>query len=47
MGIMGFGELPALISASDLLYLIFIFAPLPIVGVLMVLLGTRSLSLRE
>jgi hypothetical protein len=47
MGIMGFGELPALISASDLLYLTFIFAPLPIVGVLMVLLGTRSLSLRE
>lgn len=47
MGIMGFGDLPALISANDLLYLAVIFAPLPIVGVLMVLLGSRSLSQRE
>ena len=47
MGIMGFGALPAFISAIDLLYVTVIFAPLPIVGVLMVLLGSRSLSLRE
>jgi len=47
MGIMGLGDLPVLISASDLLYLTFIFAPLPIVGVVMVLWGSRSLSLRE
>lgn len=47
MGIMGFGAIPALISASDLLYLTVIFAPLPIVGVMIVLLGSRSLSLRE
>jgi hypothetical protein len=47
MGVMGFGVIPAIIAASDLLYLTFIFAPLPIVGVLMVLLGSRSLSIRE
>ena len=47
MGIIGFGAIPAIISASEFLYLTFIFAPLPIVGVLMVLLGSRSLSLRE
>ncbi|MHA2396224.1 MAG: hypothetical protein ACXAC0_05925 [Candidatus Thorarchaeota archaeon] len=47
MGIMGFGALPELISASDFLYLTFTFAPLPIMGVLMVFRGSRSLSQRE
>ena len=47
MGMMGFGQLPQLIAANDFLYLTFIFAPLPIVGVLIVLLGSRSLSNRE
>jgi hypothetical protein len=47
LGITGFGALPAIIAASELLYLTFTFAPLPIVGVFMVLLGSRSLSLRE
>ena len=47
MGIMGFGALNTLIAASEILYLIFTFAPLPIVGILIVLMGSRSLSRRE
>jgi len=47
LGITGFGALAEIIAGSDLLYLTFTFAPLPIVGVLMVYLGSRSLSLRE
>jgi hypothetical protein len=47
LGIIGFGALPAFISGIDFLYLTVIFAPLPIVGVLMVFIGSRSLSLRE
>ncbi|MGY5881580.1 MAG: hypothetical protein RTV31_15120, partial [Candidatus Thorarchaeota archaeon] len=47
MGIMDMGAIPAFIAASDILYLIAIFTPLPIVGVMMVLLGSRSISKRE
>ena len=47
MGIMDFGAIPAFISSSDILYLIAIFAPLPIVGVFMVMIGSRSILKRE
>ena len=47
MGIMGFGALHNLIAASEILYLTFTFAPLPIMGILMILRGSRSLSKRE
>lgn len=47
MGIMDYGAIPAFISSSDTLYLIAIFTPLPIVGVLMVLLGSKSILQRE
>lgn len=47
MGIMDLGTLSSFIASSDLLYLMVIFVPLPVIGILIVLFGSRILLQRE